>query len=376
MSVAQITFDRSASKARVAAEQRRSILIDLFVTLATIAFALALAFLVLFLTGKDPIVAYKALLTAPVTRKNRFGNFLEEATTLILLGLAISIPFRARQFSLGAEGQIYVGAMVAAVVAIYIPMPPVIGIIVPVACAMAVGFALGLLPGWMKAYLNANEIVSTLMINAIVIRLYDFILTDVLAQKGQGYIRSEDIPDNSLFPRLSDLLGVSLSRFNLAFVLVIIMVIAVWLLIQRTTLGYEIRMVGSNEKFARYGGINTKRTIMLSFALGGAVAALAGVHLAMGIQGKLISGLSAGLGFEGIVVALLARNNPLLVPITGLFYAYLRVGGSSMETQSSVGSELVLIIQAVIILLVTSQVLTDFIKRRRATTAEPKALSA
>jgi simple sugar transport system permease protein len=341
-------------------------MIDLVVTLATIVFALALAFLVLVFTGKDPIAAYNALLTAPLTRLNRFGNFLEEATTLILLGLAISIPFRARQFSLGAEGQIYIGALVAAMVAIYVPMPPVLGLLVPIACAMAAGFLLGLLPGWMKAYLSANEIVSTLMINAIIVRFYDFFLTNIVALPGQGYIRSEDIPDNSLFPRLSDLLGVSLSRFNLAFVLVILMVIVVWLLIQRTTLGYEIRMVGSNEKFARYGGINTKRTIMLSFALGGAVAALSGVHLAMGIQGKLISGLSAGLGFEGIVVALLARNNPLLVPLTGLFYAYLRVGGSSMETQSSVGSELVLIIQAIIILLVTAQVLVDFIKRRRA----------
>ncbi len=366
MSAAQITFDRAASKARVTAERRRSVLIDLLVTLATILFALALAFLVLVLTGKDPFAAYNALLTAPLTRMNRFGNFLEEATTLILLGLAISIPFRARQFSLGAEGQIYVGALVAALVAIYIPMPPVLGLVVPIACAMAAGFLLGLLPGWMKAYLNANEIVSTLMINAIVIRFYDFLLTNVIALPGQGYIRSEDIPDNSLFPRMSDLLGVSLSRFNLAFVLVIIMVIAVWLLIQRTTLGYEIRMVGSNEKFARYGGINTKRTIMLSFALGGAVAALAGVHLTMGIQGKLISGLAPGLGLDAIIVALLARNNPLLVPVTGLFYAYLRVGGSSMETQSSVGSELVLIIQAVIILLVTAQVLVDFVKRRRA----------
>ena len=101
--------------------------------------------------------------------------------------------------------------------------------------------------------------------------------------------------------------------------------------------------------------------------------ALAGVHLTMGIQGKLISGLAPGLGLDAIIVVLLARNNPLLVPVTGLFYAYLRVGGSSMETQSSVGSELVLIIQAVIILLVTAQVLVDFVKRRRAT-SEPKGL--
>jgi simple sugar transport system permease protein len=105
---------------------------------------------------------------------------------------------------------------------------------------------------------------------------------------------------------------------------------------------------------------------MLSFAIGGAIAAVAGAHLGMGVHRRLIPGISFGLAFEGIVVALLARNNPLLIPITGLFYSYLRVGGEIMEQQASVGSEIVQVIQAVIILLITAQVLSEVIKRRRA----------
>jgi simple sugar transport system permease protein len=132
----------------------------------------------------------------------------------------------------------------------------------------------------------------------------------------------------------------------------------------RTPFGYEVRTIGSNEKFARYGGINTRRTIALAFAIGGAIAAVAGVHLVLGVHQRLIRGISAGLAFEGIVVALLARNNPLLIPITGLFYSYLRVGGDIMEQEASVGTEIVLVIQAVIILLLTAQALVDLAKRR------------
>jgi simple sugar transport system permease protein len=124
-------------------------------------------------------------------------------------------------------------------------------------------------------------------------------------------------------------------------------------------------MVGANEKFAQYGGINTRRVIMLAFAFGGAVAAIGGVHLAMGVHNRLILGISAGLGFEGIVVAMLARNNPLLVPITGLFYSYLRVGGDIMERTASVGAEIVQVIQAVIILLITAQFVVDYVRTRR-----------
>lgn len=167
-----LSFDRIAARKAVQAERRRSMLIDLGVTLATIIAALLMGFIVIALLGKDPFLAYEALLTGPITRLGRTGRWLELATNLILVGLGVSIAFRARQFSLGGQGQMVAGAIVAALIAIYVPLPPLLGVLIPIAAAMATGFLLGLLPGVMKAYLRANEIVSTLMLNAIVLRLY------------------------------------------------------------------------------------------------------------------------------------------------------------------------------------------------------------
>jgi simple sugar transport system permease protein len=360
------SYDRAAELKRVKRERLQVTLIDLGVTLITIVIALLVGFLVLLIVGKNPVVAFESLLTGPLSRVNRTGRWLEDATTLIILGLSVAIPFRARQFSLGAEGQLYVGALVSALVAIYVPLPPVLAIIVPIACGMVAGFLLGIIPGAMKAYLNANEIVSTLMINAIILRAYDYILTYVLTPAGSQTVRSADVQAFSQLARWGDILSLNLGRFNIGIIFAVLLALGVWLLLYRTSFGYEVRMIGANEKFARYGGIDTKKVIMLSFAIGGAIAAVAGAHLGMGVHRRLIPGISFGLAFEGIVVALLARNNPLLVPITGLFYSYLRVGGEIMEQQASVGSEIVQVIQAVIILLITAQVLAEVIKRRRA----------
>jgi simple sugar transport system permease protein len=362
---ASISFDRNAEKARVTAERRRSGIIDLTITLATILLALGLGFLVLLIVGKDPVKAYTSLLTWPTGPTFRIGRWLEDATSLIILGLAASVCFRARQFNLGAASQLYAGALIGGLVAIYVPLPPVLGVLVPVLAAMIAGFLVGLLPGAIKAYLGANEIVSTLMLNEIIFRLYDYVLTFWLTPAGAQVVKSPDVLPNSILTRLGDLFGMSLGRVNLGILFAVIAVVFAWLLLTRTPFGYEIRTIGANEKFARYGGINTPRTIMLAFAVGGLIASLAGVHLVMGVHNRMIPGIGAGLAFEGITVALLARNNPLLVPVTGLFYSYLRTGGDIMEQQAAVGAEIVQVIQAVIILLITAQVLVQWVKARR-----------
>ncbi|MCS7088192.1 MAG: ABC transporter permease [Thermoflexales bacterium] len=365
-STVPLSFDRAAARKVVQAERRRSTLIDVGVTLATIFAALLMGFVVIALLGKDPVRAYEALLTGPLTRLGRTGRWLELATNLILVGLGVSIAFRARQFSLGGQGQMVAGAIVAALIAIYVPLPPLLGVLLPIAAAMATGFLLGLLPGAMKAYLNANEIVSTLMLNAIVLRLYDYILTFHLKPQGSETTRSLPVQPTAQLPTFYELLGVDLGRFNLGVVLVIVGAVGVWLLLERTPFGFAIRTIGANEKFARYGGIDTRRVIMLAFAAGGAVSALAGVHLLLGVHRRLFLDFVGNIGWDGITVALLARNNPLLVPLSGLFYAYLLVGGDRVEQQAQVGSELVQVIQAVIILLITAQVLGDWIRAWRA----------
>lgn len=305
--------------------------------------------------------AYDAFLLGPLGRINRWAVWIQDALTLILMGLAISIVFRAEQFSLGAEGQLYFGALVSgALVLAFTDLPRILLVPLALLSAMITGFLWGLLPGALKAYLGANELVSTLMLNTIAIRFFEMVLTFELQPADAGYTSSEWFPEAGVLAPI-----VEGTQVTIAVFIVIAVVLLTWLLIRRTPIGYEIRMIGANIKFADYGGVNTRRTIMLAMAISGAVAGLAGAHLAMGIHRKLILNMSMGLAFEGVVVALLARNNPLVVPFTGLLYAYLRAGAQFMERDANVSFEVVRIIQAVIILLITAEALVTFFQRRR-----------
>jgi len=355
-----------ADRAEFLATRRRALLADVAMTAVTILVALAVGALIMALAGKNPVEAYRAMLTGPLARSSRVGRWLEDATTLSLLGLSVAIPFRARQISLGAEGQLYAGALAAAIVAISVPLPPVVAVIVPLLAAAAAGAALAAVPGEMKARLGANEIVATLMINAVVVRVYDFVLNDHLRQRGSSAVHSASIQPDAALPRLAELLGVPLGRSNLGLAMLLLTATGLWFLVTRTPVGYRIRTVGANARFAAYGGIDVPRTVVTSFVVGGAVAGLAGAHLVLGVYGRLEPALAGSLAFEGIVVALLARNNPLLVVVAGFFYSYLRVGGDIMEQQTDVGTEIVVIIQAVVVLLVTAQALPDLLKRRIA----------
>jgi len=313
-------------------------------------------------------LAYDAFLLGALGRIGRWADWIKDALTLILVGLAIAIVFRARQFSLGAEGQLYFGALVSGIIALSAGNTP-IWLVLPLAllASMTVGFLWGLLPGILKAYLGANELVSTLMLNTIAIRFYELVLTFQLQPPDAGYTASAQFPSNGQLPVM-----VAGTQVTIAVFIVIIAVIAVWLLMTRTPLGYEIRVVGANLKFANYGGINTKRTIMLAMAVSGILSGLAGAHLAMGIHGQLLLNISLALAFEGVVVALLARNNPLVIPFTGLLYAYLRAGAQFMERDANISFEVVRIIQAVIILLITADALLNFLQRRRSITTLPE----
>lgn len=309
--------------------------------------------------------AYQTFLLGPLSRQNRWVIWMRDALTLIMLGLAISIVFRAEQFSLGADGQLYFGALASgALVLAFGDLPKILLVPVALLAAATTGFLWGLVPGVLKAYLGANELVSTLMLNTVAARFYEMVITEQLQPPDAGFTTSDWFAENGLLTPIIDVAG---DQVTIAVYLLIILVLLTWVLIKRTPLGYEIRMIGANIKFANFGGINSKRTIMLAMALSGAVAGLAGAHLAMGIHRRLILNISLGLGFEGVVVALLARNNPLVVPFTGLLYAYLRTGAQVMERDANVSSEVVRIIQAVVILLITADALVAFFRQRRIT---------
>jgi general nucleoside transport system permease protein len=341
--------------------------------LLAITISLGLGFIITLLVSEDPIGAYRAFLTGPVSRINRAGEWIKEAITLTLLGLSVALVFKAQLFSLGAEGQMLLGALVSGTIALFVPLPAILRIPLALIAAMVVGGLFGALPGYLKAHLNANEIVSTLMLNAIALRVYDYFLIFHIKPEGAGYNASDFFPKEGVLPTfipnlpfLADAYELFSRRANITIMLyiAIVVVILIWYLMYRTPFGYELRMLGANIKFARYGGIDTKRTVLLTFAISGVVAGLAGSYLGMGIHQKLIANITIGIAFEGIVVALLARNNPVAVPFAALAYGYLRAGADIMERSSDVSREMVLIIQAIIILLVTAERVLPIIQQR------------
>jgi simple sugar transport system permease protein len=211
------------------------------------------------------------------------------------------------------------------------------------------------------------------MLNFVALKIYEWLLTYNIKPEDAGYTASETFSAEGTMPTffppipfLGELRTLFMNQTNIsiALYLVIIATIVVYFLMYRTPFGYELRMVGANIKFARYGGVNTKRTIVLAMAVSGIFAGLAGAHLASGIHRKLILNITFGLGFEGIVVSILARNNPLLIPFTGLAYGYLRAGANVMERSSDMSREMVLVIQAIIILLVTAERIMPIIQGR------------
>lgn len=343
--------------------------------LLAITTALALGFIVTLLVSEDPIGAYKAFLLGPLSKFNRFGDWIEESITLIFVGLSVALAFKAKQFSLGTEGQLLLGALVSGSIALFVPLPAILRVPLAVLAAMIVGFLWGYIPGYLKAHLNANEIVSTLMLNTIALKLYDYFLIFKIKPPGAGYNASDFFPKEGILtsfipnlPFLAEMRKPFANQTNISIMVYILIaaVVVAYYLMYHTPFGYEMRMIGSNIKFANYGGVNTKRTIILAFAVSGIFGGLAGAHLSMGIHTKLIANISLGIGFEGIVVATMARNNPALVPLAGLFYGYLRAGADVMERASDMSREMVLVIQAIIILLVTAERLLPVIQQRVA----------
>jgi simple sugar transport system permease protein len=337
---------------------------DLGFACLSLLIALAIGFLFLLLTGKDALQAYSVLLAGPLARLPRTGRWLDVACNLTVAGLAFAIPYRARLINFGVASQALMGGFAAAIAAGLVGVP-IAAQLAAVCAAMLAGFAFGVMPGAMKAYLGANEIVVTLMLSFIASQLLSLALDAMFAAGLFGFFRGLGLHNG--FPQIREVTDLATGTFHLGVVVVVVAVLAAWLLMERTPFGYAVRMTGANERFARYGGINTRRATMLAFGVGGAFAGLAGANLALGAPRDVFVSV-VGLTFDAIVVALLARSQPLLVPLAALAYGYLSVGADFMEVQTSVGQEVVRVIQGVIVLLLSVQAWGE---RRRAQPVDP-----
>ena len=346
---------------------------------AALLIALAVAFLVVLLTSKSPLEALDVLLTQIPQRPRTIGIWLDDAAKLTVTGLAFSLVFQARQFSMGVQGQVYIGALAATYVALSPLGATWAGIPLGIAAAMVAGGFYGFIPGIAKAKLGANEIVSSLMLNYIAIELCNYLVRAHLPKPAAGVLTTNDFPATAVYPRLftSDFLNIP--RLDLGLVLALVAVAVVWFSLYRTSWGLKLRLVGHNARFAEYSGINATFIMVSAMTAAGALGGLLGSMFVQGQgYGMLIVLFEGNLAFEGILVAIVARTRPLAVPIVALFYGYLRQGAQLMNIRTDVPAEVIGVVTAIIILLVSSSFSVNFLKRifRRGSVATPATATA
>ncbi|MCP1312433.1 ABC transporter permease [Paenibacillus tyrfis] len=321
--------------------------------------AIIIGFIIILIVSNEPAAAIESFLLGPLSNGFNFGTIINKAIPLIFTGLALSVVFQAKVFSMGAEGQLYIGAFVGTLVALYVPgIPPVLHIPLILLSAILAGAAFAFIPGLLKAYLNADEIVTTLMLNFVAILTTSYFVNNVFKDPGSGgFAKMLNINTELRMVRLFHSLPI-----HGGIVVALLAVVVIYLLIYKTGFGYELRIVGKNKDFAHYGGVSTKRVVVISVMLSGALAGLGGIIEVLGVHGTFRDNFSAGLGFDGIIIALLARNHPVGVLFASLFYAYLQVGAQTMQAGSDVPRELAIIVQVLLVILISSKSIFAWIK--------------
>ena len=328
----------------------------------TLLLALLLGALIMELSGKDSLAAYRQLYSAALGGQRQVADTLLKATPLIFTGLATMIAFRAGIFNVGVEGSLYLGAFGAAWVGFTFTGMGTLALI-PLAFAFAalVGGLWGTLPGYLKARWAVDEIVTTIMLNYVAIFFTDYLVNGPFYLPGMANAMSERVAPQAELPRI-----IRSSQWNPSFFLALAVFVAALLLMRRLTLGYEIRALGSNPQFARWSSMPIRRIIVLVMFLSGAIGGLAGAGQALGVHYRFISGFSRGLGYDGIVIALVGRNNPVGVLLAALFFGALRSGSTVMEIFTNVPRDLVDVIQALIIFFIAIDLSFVWWRRWRA----------
>ncbi len=319
-------------------------------TLLAVLIALLLAMVIIFAISDTPGEALKYFLFGPLDSLRHIGNVLEMMIPLIFTGLAVSVMFSSAQFNLGAEGAFFFGAIGASFIAVNWTLPPVIHPLVAIIWGGAIGAIFCGVPGLLKIKWGASEMVSSLMFNYIAfffgLYLINYFLRDVNAGAMVSYPLAQTAKLAVLIPK---------TKVHFGIIIAILSILLSALFLYRTRWGYRIRVIGRNITFAEYAGINTAATIVLSQVAGGFIAGVGGAVEILGLYRRFSWQLLPGYGWTGVIVAILARNNPLYVPLAAFFLAYMRIGADIMSRKTDVPNEFVSIIQGVIIILVAAE---------------------
>lgn len=330
--------------------------------------AFAISFVIMSFSTDAPFAAIGNLFIGPLTSVRRFSTVLETMIPLTFAGLAVNIMFKANQFNLAAEGALFMGALVAAITAIYLPGPPLLVIIAGMLAAGIVGAMVCAIPGMLKIKYNCSEMVISLMLNYVMLYLGTYIFNQVARDPDSAYKASytfqEGVNLGNVIPR---------TRLHAGIFIVAAFVVLTYFFMFKTKWGYKLRMTGSNIHFAKCAGISVAGVIMSSQLIGGFIAGVGGSTEMLGMYSRFQWSALPGYGFDGVILNILAKENPACIPVAAFFVAYLRIGADYMYKQSDVAAEIVAIIEGLVIVLVAA---TAFLAkfRHRMTTKVSKNL--
>ena len=333
---------------------------------ATLAALLVGAIMLLFLKV-NPIEAYKALWVGAFGSSNAFAETLVKATPLLLVGIGICISFRGDVINIGGEGQMIIGAIFATWVGLtFTSLPGWLVITLAMIAGFLGGAVWGGIPGFLKAYFNVNEILSTVMMNAIAVQIMNFMLRGPMIDPIQAQ-KASKIPQTARLIEAFRLARWAPTRLHLGALIAVVLAILVYILLWRTTLGYRIRAVGLNPSASRYAGIKVPRYVVMALLLSGAFAGLAGAIQVYGVNYRMItdgsaSGFTGNAGFNGIVAALFGQLHPLWSIPASILFGALLVGANQMQRVVQVPSALITALNGLVVVFVVS---SEFLRRRR-----------
>lgn len=328
--------------------------------IVAVLIALAMGAVIIMLIDESPIKVFMTLMRGAFGDQAKIAGTLLQTTPILICGIAACIGLRGGMFNVGIEGQLFLGGFAAAWVGFAMPLPPGLHVVVAMTVAVIAGAAWVSIPAFFRTRYGTNEVVSTILSNYVAVLLTSY-LTIFLFKRPGGWSETPPILATAYLPELF-----SFSRLNWGLIIGLALAFFVAWFFRSTAKGYSISMVGSAPKFAEYGGIDVKRQGFLVLLASGAVGGLAGGIETLGVHHRFMEGFAPGFGFDGLIAALLANGSPIGTIVTALFFGALRNGSLLLETDTNASREIITVIQALIILSVSAQVL---MKRRGDSTA-------
>lgn len=346
---------------RLEPKPRPSMAVLILYPLGAVAATLVIASLLVMAAGASPLSVFGLVIKGAAGSQFALLETLTRATPLIFTGLAVAVAFRARLWNIGAEAQLYVGGIVTVVLGTgLLPLPaPILIPIIMLATVVAGGLVL-LGPAILKTRFGVDEVVTTLLLNFVVLLFVSMLLEGVLKDPmGLGWPQSQMVSTDARLPRI-----VEGRRLHYGFVVALVAAFAVWFVMKKTALGYEMRAVGANAEAARFAGIPVNGVLMKTALISGGLAALGGFSEVAGLKGNLTLDLSSGFGYTGIVVAMLAMLNPLGVVAAAIFVAGIFVGADAMSRAAGVPSYIAEVMVATALLTMVTAIMLSRYKVR------------